>query len=157
MNTERNLLTLDDKEAIAYALYDSGCVPMTSTNYADEIIRGFGDGDGYFENQLVCDEKGEIIPWAIVKESQKRMQAKNEAFNIENGLPIYIIREGHLYKFKDDFFTVSFLDEDTFMMFDHETRHALFIGSNAYNTAEDWNNALERKTVTVLKPGVSEE
>jgi hypothetical protein len=156
MNTERNLLTLDDKEAIAYALYDSGCVPMTSTNFADEIIRGFGDGDGYFENQLVCDEKGEIIPWAIVKESQKRMQLKNEAFNIEKGLPLYIIREDHMYKFQDGYYSVSFLD-DKFMMFDRETRNALFIGSSVYNSADDWNAALAAKTVLVVKPGVSEE
>ena len=157
MNTERNLLTLDDKEAIAYALYDAGFTPLNSTNHADELIKGFGDGDGYFEHQLVCDEKGEVIPWPIIKEAQARMRLMTEAFDIEKGLPLYIIREDHVYKFKDGYFTVSFLDENTFMMFDRETRRALFIGSNAYNTAEDWNTALANKTVTVLKPGVSEE
>jgi hypothetical protein len=157
MNTERNLLTLDDKEAIAYALFDSGCVPMTSTNYADEIIRGFGDGDGYFEHQLVCDEKGEIVPWPIVKEAALRMRLKNEAFDIEKGLPLYIIRGGQVFKFQDGYFTVSFLDEDTFMLFDRETRNALFVGTSAYNTVEAWNAALEYGDVIVRKPGVSEE
>ena len=74
MKKPDSLLTLDDKEAIAYALYAAGFEPTTSTDFCNTIIRGYGNGNSYFEYQLVCDENNKVIPWEIVKAAQQRMQ-----------------------------------------------------------------------------------
>ena len=154
---KKSLLTFADKEAIAYALYDAGCQPLYSSDYANSTICGFGDGNGYFEYQLVYDEEeNKVIPWELVKEAQRRMLAEEQAFNIEKGMPLFIIREDALFQFKGAYYTVSFLD-NKFMMFDRENRNALFIGSFAYNTSEAWDDALVTQDVVVRKPGTMEQ
>ena len=152
MKKPDSLLTLDDKEAIAYALYAAGFEPTTSTDFCNTIIRGYGNGNSYFEYQLVCDENNKVIPWEIVKAAQQRMQQEEQAFDIEHGLPLYVVREGHIYKYKDGYYTVGLSYGGEFVMFDRENKFALFVGNSATNSKAVWNDALLLKTVTLVNP-----
>lgn len=65
------LVTFEDEICIAYALYDAGCVPCWSHDYADNLICGFGDSPHGFQYELVVADPQDIskgiVPWNDVK------------------------------------------------------------------------------------------
>uniref|UniRef100_A0AB39CEC4 Uncharacterized protein n=1 Tax=Pseudomonas phage HRDY3 TaxID=3236930 RepID=A0AB39CEC4_9VIRU len=65
-------LCFEDRMCIAYALFDTGFAPAWSTNFADELIAGYGEDTYGFKYELLVireeADKWGIVPWAEVKE-----------------------------------------------------------------------------------------
>lgn len=58
---KQSTLCLEDRIAIAYALYNAGFKPYYSSNIAEELIAGFGQLDWDFEYPLDLDQNGKVI------------------------------------------------------------------------------------------------
>lgn len=92
-----------DRIAVAYALYDSGCVPSWSTNIADHLIAGYGELESDFEYPLYLID-GEIQKWEDVKGWLKTEEEMSHAIdvinddveNVKDGG--YILFEGEIFK-----------------------------------------------------------
>lgn len=92
-----------DRIAVAYALYDSGCIPSWSTNVADQLIAGYGELEGDFEYPLYLIDGG-IQQWKDVKGWLKTEEEMSHAIdvinddveNVKDGG--YIIFEGDVFK-----------------------------------------------------------
>ena len=72
-----DLLSADDRVAIAYAMYDAGFTPCWSHDVCDSLIAGYGDCMMGFRYELVVDDErgtadARIVPWAEVKERMAR-------------------------------------------------------------------------------------
>lgn len=91
-----------DRIAVAYALYDSGCVPSWSSNVADQLIAGFGELDHDFEYPLYLID-GEIQPWADVKGWLKTEEEMSHAIDVIND-DVERVKDGGYILFEGDVF-----------------------------------------------------
>lgn len=148
-------LCVNDREAVAYALYDAGFQCIHSTNLADMLTAGYEpDEHGDFVYPLVMDHDDDtIVPWERVKLMHKYEQKEKDAPNFYDA-NIARLEDGDFVIFNGEVFVKYTLPtpQQYIYFIDFEQKHALQMISPFKQTsgsAVEWEAAKQYKNVLI--------
>ena len=145
-------LNMQDRTAVAHALYDAGFKPDWSSDIADNLISGFGTiwKDGEFQYPLYVIN-GKIQDWGWVKGRLRVEENLENAQDVFAGFENLELHDGDYIKVEGEFYEARYEAPDLFSFISVNGKFQLQGEAEAHLSIADWNDYFVFDKVTVFE------